>query len=131
MEREAELEDVTDAVLITQSDDFNAVAAAELRPEVGHGHVFRVAPDPAAQALLPPAGEGGILGNHDLTFAEVSRRFAAGARFVARRDAKQGEPFLVVSPDGRLRVVEDRGKPIGAAGDMVICLVPSSERVDG
>ena len=83
VEREAELEDVTDALLVTQSDDFNALAAAELRPEVGHGHVFRVAPDPAAQALLPPAGEGGILGNHELTSAELSRRFAAGARFVA------------------------------------------------
>ena len=78
VEREAELEEVTDALLLTQSDDFNALAAAELRLEVGHAHVFRVAPDPAAQDLLPPAGEGGILGSRDLTFAELSRRFAAG-----------------------------------------------------
>ena len=52
VEREDELEEVTDALLVTRSDDLNTFAAAALRPEVGHGHVFRVAPDPAAQDLL-------------------------------------------------------------------------------
>ena len=62
VEREDELEDVTDVLLVSRSDDLNTVAAAVLRAEVGHGHVFRVAPDPAEQDLLAPAGEGGILG---------------------------------------------------------------------
>ena len=48
VERETELEEITDALLLTRSDDFNALAAAELRPELGHGHVYRIAPDPAA-----------------------------------------------------------------------------------
>ena len=132
VEREAELEEVTDALLLTQSDDFNSLVAAELRLEVGHAHVFRVAPDQAAQNLLPPAGEQGILGNGDLTFAEVSRRFAAGERFVSlavapHGDASQnrlGEPFVAVSPDGRLRVMSDGKKPVIATGDTVIRLEP-------
>ena len=37
--REAELEEVTDAMLLTRSDDFNTLAAAELRVELGHEHV--------------------------------------------------------------------------------------------
>ena len=42
--REAELEEVTDVLLLTRSDDFNTLGAAELRDELGHGHVFRIAP---------------------------------------------------------------------------------------
>jgi NhaP-type Na+/H+ or K+/H+ antiporter len=134
VEREAELEEVTDALLVTRSDDFNALAAVQLRPEVGHGHVFRVAPDPAAQDLLPPAGEGGILGSADLTFAEVSRRFAAGARFVSllvdqsgSSQAGENEVLFAVSPAGRLRVGADGAQPAVVAGDTVICLAQPVE----
>ena len=131
VEREDELEEVTDVLLVTRSDDFNTVAAAGLRPEVGHGHVFRVAPDPAAQDLLPPASEGGILGNRDLTFAEISRRFAAGARFVSLTadqsgltQRRQGELLCAVSPDGRLSVVTEGGQPAVESGHTMIYLVP-------
>ena len=57
------------------------------------------------QDLLAPAGEGGILGSRDLTFAEISRRFAAGARFVSvtadqsvLTQRRQGELLCAVSP---------------------------------
>ena len=67
--REAELEEVTDALLLTRNDDFNALAAAELRVELGHEHVQRLAPDRRRPALLPPQHEGGLL----LSYAEMSR----------------------------------------------------------
>jgi NhaP-type Na+/H+ or K+/H+ antiporter len=131
VEREAELEELTGALILTSSDDFNTLAAAELRPEIGHGHVFRLAPDPAMQDLLPPAGEGGILGNPDLTFAEVSRRFDAGARFVSHTvdgsgldEVGWGEVLFAVSPDSRVRVATDGGQPAVITGDTVICLAP-------
>ena len=82
--REAELEEVTDALLLTQSDDFNTLGAAELRDELGHRHVFRVAPHPSNPDLLPPASEAGIVGHRSLTFGELDRQFAAGARFETR-----------------------------------------------
>ena len=78
--RQAELEEITDALLLTGSDDFNALAAAELRGDLGHEHVYRVAPDPEQPDLLPPPRETGILGSATLTFAELDRRFAAGAQ---------------------------------------------------
>ena len=55
MSREAELEEITQALLLTASDDFNALAAAELREELGHASVHRVAPTPGADR---PAGAG-------------------------------------------------------------------------
>src|SRR6185503_1920398 len=80
--REAELEEITDALVLTPSDDFNALAAAELRTELGHGFVHRVAPAPETD-LLPPSTDTGLLGNAALTFDELDRRFASGERLVA------------------------------------------------
>ncbi len=65
--REAELEEVTDALLLTRSDDFNALAAGELRRELGHDHVFRVAPDPETADLLPPPNDTAPVGSSELT----------------------------------------------------------------
>ena len=77
--REAELDEVTDALLLTSSDDFNALAAEQLRVELGHAHVQRLAPDPHAPVLVPPQHETGLLPS----YAEMDRRFADGERIVA------------------------------------------------
>jgi NhaP-type Na+/H+ or K+/H+ antiporter len=131
VDRDAELEEVTDVILLTRSDDFNAVTAAELRGELGHGHVFRVAPDPEEPDLLPPSSEAGILGGRALTFAELSNRFAAGARIVLRpaeesvgppEELRSEVPLFVVASDGRLSIAAD-GSPLDVrAGDTVIVL---------
>ena len=93
--REAELDEVTDALLLTSSDDFNALAAEQLRVELGHGHVHRLAPDPNAPVLVPPSHERDLLPS----YAEMSRSFAAGNRFVA----------AVERPSGTLTLYFDRG----------------------
>jgi NhaP-type Na+/H+ or K+/H+ antiporter len=125
--REAELEEVTDALLVTGSDDFNALAAAELRAELGHGRVFRVAPDPEAVDLAAPPNEPGILGRAGLTFAELHRRLDAGAQIVqvgaAERPAGDSEVVLfVVTAGGALRVATGDGPPATRAGDTTIAL---------
>jgi hypothetical protein len=128
--REAELEEITDALLLTRSDDFNALAAAELRSRLGHGHVYRVAPDPEEPDLLPPSTEAGILGNTALTFAELDRRFAAGARFLTRDDGQSVSadggppdvPLFALNADGQLTVAAD-GRPLETrAGARLIVL---------
>jgi NhaP-type Na+/H+ or K+/H+ antiporter len=129
--REAELEEVTDALLLTRSDDFNNLGAAELREELGHGHVYRVAPHPDEPDLLPPSREAGILGSRSLTYAELDRQFAAGARIVSRsadsvlppEDARSEVPLFAVADDGRLSIAVD-GRPLDVRpGDTVIALV--------
>jgi NhaP-type Na+/H+ or K+/H+ antiporter len=125
--REAELEDITDALLLTRSDDFNAVTAAELRSELGHGHVFRISPDPEESNLLPPATEGGILGGPGLTLDELSGRFADGGRIVVRPGDEPLEqtavPLFTVSSKGRLSVAADGGAPATQPGGTVIALL--------
>ena len=133
--REEELEEVTDALLLTQSDDFNTLGAAELRDELGYEHVFRVAPEPDQPDLLPPTREPGILGGPSLTFAELDRRFAAGARIATRRagdgDGAEAEvPLFAVTPSGRLSIASD-GRPLELAPeDTLIALTPAAS-VDG
>jgi Sodium/hydrogen exchanger family len=131
VEREAELEEVTDALLLTRGDDFNAITADDLRSELGHGHVYRVAPDPYEPDLLPPSTEAGILGNRALTFADLTRRFATGAQ-IAVRDADAKPPsdgdrkemlLFAVSPGGRLSVAADGDPPAVRPGDTLIALV--------
>ena len=128
--REAELEEVTDALLLTSSDDVNTLGAAELREQLGHGHVFRVAPHPNAPDLLPPLREVGILGSRWLTFAELDGQFAAGARIESRSadhvlhagGPPSEVPLFAVTRDGRLSVAADGRCPKIRSGDTVIVL---------
>jgi NhaP-type Na+/H+ or K+/H+ antiporter len=134
--REEELEEVTDALLLTRSDDFNALGAAELRKELGHRHVYRVAPNPDEPDLLPPSREAGILGDRSLTFAELERQFAFGARIVSRSanqllDAEGSRtevPLFAVTRNGRLSIAADGRPPEIRSGDTVIVLVDVSRK---
>jgi hypothetical protein len=129
--REAELEEVTDALLLSDDDDFNTLAAAELREELGHGHVFRIAPHPDNPDLLPPSREAGILADRSLTFGELDRQFEAGARLVAvtagaeapRRDEPTEVPLFSISPDGQLSIAADGRPPTVGHTDTVLVLV--------
>jgi hypothetical protein len=120
-----------DALLLTANNDFNALAAVALRTELGHGRVYRVAPDIEEMDLLAPPDEPGIPGAESLTSAELRQRFATGARLVeasvdggSRRAARPcGELALfVVTAAGALHVVTAREDPPTRAGDTVIVL---------
>ncbi len=130
--REAELEEVTDALLVTTSDNFNALAAYELRQDLGNDHVYRLAPGSDLVDLVPHYAEGRILFGQDLTFSELSRHFDRGATLVTRpADGRVSvtpphddslRPLFVVSADGRLTVVTGREAIEPSAGDRVIWL---------
>jgi NhaP-type Na+/H+ or K+/H+ antiporter len=130
--REAELEEVTDALLLTQSDDFNTLCAAELRNELGHGHVFRIAPHPDQPDLVPPSKETGILVNRSLTFAELDRKFSVGAKLISA-PASDGPlpngalPLFAITPAGQLSIAADGRPLVVRAGDTVLALVASQE----
>ena len=133
LSRENELEEVTDALLLTPSDDFNMVAGVELRDDLGDGHVFRVAPDPEAPDLVPPLRDAGILGDRSLTFDEFDTRFNAGARIVSRGVDDPGggpaeTPLFVVRSNGRVKVAADGRPPEPRSGDTVILFAPARPR---
>jgi NhaP-type Na+/H+ or K+/H+ antiporter len=127
--REAEFEEISDALVLTRSDDFNALVAAELRGTLGHGHVYRLASHPENPHLLPPLTETGILGSEELTFEELDRRYAAGARFASRAAAEIGPTdvvLLAVTADGRLRAAAERHAPELTGGERLIVLSGSN-----
>jgi NhaP-type Na+/H+ or K+/H+ antiporter len=126
--REAELEQVSQALVMTASDDFNALAAYELRQELGSGRVFRLAPGPGLLDLVPSYAEGGILFGDDLTYSEFTRRFEAGARIeevsegALRRGGNGSTPLFALTDDGSLRVMT-ADRPAGLeTGEKAICL---------
>jgi NhaP-type Na+/H+ or K+/H+ antiporter len=127
--REAELEEVNDALLLTDSDDFNALAAFELRQDLGNEHVYWIAPRSELLDLVPRYAEGRVLFGSDLTFDEITRSFDDGAEVIAapadRRDRRsEGARLLfTISPAGGLKVMTavDRGQP--SPGETGIWLV--------
>jgi hypothetical protein len=134
--REAELEDVTDALLLTASDNFNALAAFELRQELGHDHVYRLTPESELLDLVPAHAEGRALFDMSLTFTELSRRFGAGAQVIripadhpSRPEGpgdQKGTLLFGVSPTGELAVATAGTRLQRAAGHTTIWLTPES-----
>jgi hypothetical protein len=121
--REEELEEVTDALLMTESDDFNALAAFELRQELGRDHVYRLPPGGDLLDLVPAHAEGRILFGEDVTFSELTRRFDAGARLVEVANDPDGVmPLFILDDSGELTIVTAGLRPEVSAGDTMIGL---------
>jgi hypothetical protein len=128
--REEELEEITDALLMTESDDFNALAAFELRQELGRDHVYRLPPRGELLDLVPAYAEGRILFGEDLTFAELTRRFDAGERLVEAAEDRDGVRPLFVVSGGELTVVTPGLRTEVAEGGTTIGLTATSPESD-
>jgi NhaP-type Na+/H+ or K+/H+ antiporter len=122
--REEELEEVTDALLVTESDDFNALAAYELRRDLGHEHVYRLPAGDHVLDLVPAYAEGSTLFGEDLTYSELTRRFDAGAELVESGGAAGDHltTLFVIRESGDLSVVTAGRPPVSRPGDTTICL---------
>ncbi len=135
--REAELEEVSDALVVTESDYFNSLAAYELRRELGRGRVYRLAPRESSMEPGPGYEEGGILFGDAFTYPELSRRFEAGATLAElpadgpKADGDGVTPLVLVGADGRVRIATVGGPPELETGARVICLaeaIPAGAR---
>ena len=115
---------------MTESDDFNALAAFELRQELGRDHVYRLPPQGELLDLVPAYAEGRILFGEDLTFSELTRRFDAGARLIEVVDGRDGVRPLFVVTGGELAVVTAGLRSEPAADDITIGLTAPSPESD-
>ncbi len=126
--REDELEDVTTALLLTGSDDYNALAAYELGRVLGGDRVYRLPAGAGLLELEPGYAEGRTLFADELTYPELSRLFAQGAEVVVDppdgvdRDGPGRRPLFAVSPTGELRVVRAGRRPSAAPEETTIWL---------
>ena len=132
--RGARLEGITAVLLLTDEDDFNALAAV-LLPTSVDGRVYRLAPQRPSHGVVAPYTGGEILFRKDLTRRAVTDRYACGARInVQRADgapaAAHDTPFaghdllFLVRADGHLAAVTQDDTPVPRAGDTMVSLGP-------
>ena len=74
----AELEGITAVLLLTDEDDFNALASADLAGSVD-GPVYQLAPRSPSHGMVAPYTGGETLFSASLTGYDVGRRCAGGA----------------------------------------------------
>jgi uncharacterized hydrophobic protein (TIGR00271 family) len=81
--RGARLEEITAVLLLTDEDDFNALASVLLTGNV-EGRVYRLAPPLRSHGVVAPYTSGEILFGEGLTRGAFSGRYHDGARIVAQ-----------------------------------------------
>jgi NhaP-type Na+/H+ or K+/H+ antiporter len=121
------LEDVTALLLLTAEDDFNALAATLLAAGGIDGHIYRVAPPPGSQGVVHSFTDGEVLFDGHLSRDEIGRRYATGARIVARSGdhLPSGHDLLFrIRADGQLVPVLNGRIPTAEASDIAVLLGP-------
>ncbi|MER5400954.1 cation:proton antiporter [Streptomyces sp. NPDC002599] len=104
----ARLEGVTAVFLLTDDDDFNALASVVIKDNV-HGPVYRVGPPRDSHGVVAPYTGGDILFGHPLVRHRLAARYEQGARFHVQPGSQPIPPdhdiLFVVRADGRLAPV--------------------------
>ncbi|MFI6764663.1 cation:proton antiporter [Streptomyces sp. NPDC050355] len=124
---EARLEGVTAVLLLTDDDDFNALASIVVQDGV-EGPVYRVGPPPGLPGVVAPTTGGGILFGSELLRNTVVARHEQGARFPVQPAGQPLPPghriLFVVRADGRLEPVTDTRQAAPVAGDTLVLFGP-------
>jgi len=134
--RGARLEEITAVLLLTDEDDFNALASVLLADCVD-GRVYRLAPPQRSQGVVAPYTGGEILFGDGMTRPAVNRRYHDGARITAQHAdgvLPAGHDILfLVRADGQLTAVTQTETPVPQAGDTIVSLgpVPVAQPADG
>ena len=125
--RGARLEGITAVLLLTDEDDFNALASV-LLAETVEGRVYRLAPPQRSHGVVAPYTTGEILFAKGMTRPAVTKRYQDGARIVAHGTdgvLPAGQDLLfVVRADGQLVPVTQTSTPTPQPGDTLVSLGP-------
>ncbi|MFD8544881.1 cation:proton antiporter [Streptomyces sp. NPDC059649] len=126
---QARLEGVTAAFLLTDDDDFNALASIVLRDSVD-GPVHRIGPPPDGRGVVAPYTAGDTLFGAGLPRHALVARHGQGARFHVQPGSVPPPPgyetLFVVRRDGRLEPVTEAAPVTAEDGDTLILLGPAS-----
>ncbi|MFK0043572.1 cation:proton antiporter [Streptomyces sp. NPDC090741] len=126
----AEREGITDVLLLTDEDDFNALAFMTLKETVERP-VLCLAPPTRSHGVAAPCTGSEALFGDGLNRPELARRYAGGARIVVHR-VDEGVPaghdmLFLVRPDGQLTAATETGAPTPGGGDIAILLTPAAK----
>jgi hypothetical protein len=118
---------VTAVLLLTEEDDFNALAAVILADNVD-GPVYRLGHPPSSRGVVAPYLGGEILFGAGLSRSAVASRARAGAKIITRGadgSTPAGHDLLfLVHSDGRLEPATSANRPLPQAGDTLVLLGP-------
>jgi NhaP-type Na+/H+ or K+/H+ antiporter len=124
----AELEGVTEVLLLTDEDDFNALAATTLRGNLD-GPVYRIAAPRHTHGVVAPYTDDEVLFTETLTRATLHTRHDHGATIVSRPAAEPvpatHDLLFVVHADGQLTPVTEHTRPTPTPDDTLILLTPT------
>jgi NhaP-type Na+/H+ or K+/H+ antiporter len=126
--RGARLEGITAVLLLTDEDDFNALASV-LLTETVEGRVYRLAPPQLSHGVVAPYTTGHILFAHDMTRPAVTARYQDGARIVVHGTGgvlpAAQDLLFIVRADGQLVAVTQTSTPTPQPGDTLVSLGPA------
>ena len=125
--RGARLEGITAVLLLTDEDDFNALASV-LVTETVEGRVYRLAPPQRSHGVVAPYTTGEILFANGMTRPAVTARYQDGARILVHGTdggLPAGQDLLfIVRADGQLVPVTQTSTPTPQPGDTLVSLGP-------
>ena len=125
----SELEGITAILLLTDEDDFNALAATVLagNPET---RVYRLAPRRPTHGVIAPYSVGETVFAPTLTRENVNDRYQAGARITTAPADGNAPPatdiLFLITPDGRLTPATTSRPPAPQPGDTLVLLGPAA-----
>jgi len=124
--RGARLVGITAVLLLTDEDDFNALASVLLGDSV-QGRVYRLAPPQPSHGVVAPYTAGEVLFGNGLTRPVVTGRYQDGARIITHGGilAAGQDLLFVVRADGQLAAVTQASTPPPQAGDTIVVLGPA------
>jgi NhaP-type Na+/H+ or K+/H+ antiporter len=128
--RGAELEGVTAVLLLTEEDDFNALASTTLQANLD-GPVYRVPAPQDSHGVVAPYTGAEVLFGDPLTGVAISQRHHDGAGIVTR-PAEDGVPdgydlLFLIRPDGQLIAVTKHRRLAPEDGDTLVLLGPATQ----
>ena len=123
----AELEGITAVFLLTDEDDFNALATTLLAANPDN-RVYRLAPRHPTHGVLAPFSGGDTVFAPTLTRESVSTRYNSGARITTQTADGTIPPgtdaLFLIGPDGALHPATTSRLPTPRPGDTLVLLGP-------
>ncbi|MEV7523602.1 cation:proton antiporter [Streptomyces sp. NPDC091371] len=123
----ARLEGVNAVFLLTDDDDFNALASVMVEDNV-EGPVYRVGPPQENHGVVAPYTGGAVLFGGTLLRHVLAERYERGARFLIRPASDPLPPghrtLFVVHGDGRLEPFDEDRPLAPQEGDVFVALSP-------
>lgn len=123
----ARLEGVNAVLLLTDDDDFNALASVLVEENV-EGPVYRVGPPHESHGVVAPYTGGAVLFGGSLVRHVLAARYEQGARFLVQPASDPLPPghetLFLVRADGLLEPVDETQAVMPQKGDLVVLLGP-------